>query len=162
MATYRKVKGEKASLLMPGKMYFYKYEAFDTEYYNKFPLIFLLRKRGDSFEGIDFHYLFPLQRILLYNRMKSFFSTPEITEDTILQTVGFRKIIHKSKRFKAASIIFKKYKRKNIRSKIIEINPNDWLSMIKRPVEKFIVRLEEKKLISRLVWKKSLKLQRKR
>ena len=162
MAILKKVKGKKASLLMPGKMYFYKYEAFDTEYYNKFPLIFLLRKRGDSFEGMDFHYLFPLQRILLYNRMKPFFSTPEITEDTVLQAVIFRKIMHTIKRFKAASIIFKKYKRKNVRSKIIEINPNDWLSTIKRPVEKFITTLEERKIISLLVWKKTLKLQRKR
>ena len=162
MATYRKVKGEKASLLMPGKMYFYKYEAFDTEYYNKFPLIFLLRKRGDSFEGIDFHYLFPLQRTLLFERMKPFFSTGEITEDTILQTVGFRKIIHTLKIFKAAKVIFKKYKLKNVRSKIIEINPNDWLSTIKRPVEKFITTLEERKIISLLVWKKTSKLQRKR
>ena len=34
MATLQKVKGKKASLFMPGKMYFYKYEAFDTENYN--------------------------------------------------------------------------------------------------------------------------------
>jgi len=162
MATLKKVKGKKASLLMPGKMYFYKYEAFDTEYYNKYPLIFLLRKRGDSFEGIDFHYLFPLQRTLLFERMKSFFSTPKITEDTILQVVSFRKIMLKLKRFKAAKVIFKKYKLKNIRSKIIEINPNDWLSTIKLPVERFIMTLAEKKIISLLVWKKTLKLLRKK
>ena len=161
MATYRKVKGEKVSLLMPCKMYFYRYRATDTEYYNKYPLIFLLRKRGDSFEGLDFHYLFPLQRRLLFERMKPFFSSGEITKDTILQVVAFRKIIHSSKRLKAASIIFKKYKLKNVRSKMLEINPNDWLSTINQPIEKFIT-LEEKKILSLLVWKKTLKLQRKR
>jgi len=162
MATLKKVKGKKASLLMPGKMYFYKYEAFDTEYYNKYPVIFLLRKRGGSFEGIDFHYLFPLQRNLLFERMTPFFSTPEITEDTILQVVGFRKIMFKVKKYKAAKVIFKKYKIKNVRSKIIEINPNDWLSTIKQPLEKFVMTLEEKKILSILVWKKTLKLLRKR
>ena len=162
MAILRQIEGKTATKLISGKMYFYKYKATDTDYYNMFPLIFMLRKRGDSFEGIDFHYLFPLQRTLLFERMKPFFSTPEITEDTILQVVSFRKIIHTLKRFKAAKVIFKKYKLKNVRSKIIEINPNDWLSTIKRPLEKFIKTLEERKIISLLIWKKTLKLQRKR
>jgi len=106
MAIYRKVEGKKASLLMPGKMYFFKYEAFDTEYYNKYPVIFLLRKRGDSFEGIDFHYLDPERRIKLFENMKPYFSTKDITEKTILFVRKFRTIIQRSKIFNWEQKVF--------------------------------------------------------
>ena len=163
MATLRKINGKTTTRLISGKMYFYKYEASSkTEYYNKFPLIFMLRKRGNLFEGIDFHYLDPERRITLFENMKPYFSTKDITEKTILFVKKFRIIIQRSKIFKSAKVSFRKYKKENIKSTIIEINPNDWLSTIKQPVERFIMTLEEKKIISILVWKKTLKLLRKR
>ena len=143
-------------------MYFYKYEASSkTEYYNKFPLIFMLRKRGNLFEGIDFHYLDLKRRIELFENMKPYFSTKGITEKTILFVKKFRKIIQRSKIFKSAKVSFRKYKKENIKSKIIEVNPNDWLLSLQQPAEMFITS-KGKKITSMSVWKETLKLQRKR
>ena len=161
MAIYRKVEGKKASLLMPGKMYFYKYEATESEYYNKFPLIFMLRKRGSLFEGIDFHYLDLKRRIELFENMKPYFSTEDVEEKTVLFVRKFRIIIQKSKIFRSAKVSFRKYKKENIKSKIIEVNPNNWLLSLQQPAEMFIT-LEGKKITSISVWKETLKLQRKR
>jgi len=161
MATLRKIEGKTTTRLISGKMYFYRYKATETEYYNKFPLIFMLRKRGDLFEGIDFHYLDPERRIKLFENMKPYFSTKDITEKTILFVRKFRTIIQRSKIFKSAKVSFRKYKKENIKSTIIEINPNDWLLSLQQPAEMFITS-EGKKIISMSVWKETLKLQRKR
>ena len=162
MAILRQIEGKTATKLISGKMYFYKYEATATEYYNKFPLIFMLRKRGSLFEGIDFHYLDLKRRIELFKNMKPYFSTTDvITEETILFAKKFSKIIQRSKIFKSAKVSFRKYKKENIKSKIIEVNPNNWLLSLQQPAEMFIT-LEGKKIKSMSVWKKTLKLQRKR
>ena len=161
MATLRKIKGKITSQLISGKMYFYKYKATETEYYNMFPLIFMLRKRGDLFEGIDFHYLDPERRITLFENMKPYFSTKDITEKTILFVKKFRIIIQRSKIFKSAKVSFRKYKKENIKSTIIEINPNDWLLSLQQPAEMFITS-KGNRITSMSVWKETLKLQRKR
>ena len=161
MATLRKIKGKITSQLISGKMYFYKYKATETEYYNKFPLIFMLRKRGNLFEGIDFHYLDLKRRIELFENMKPYFSTEDVEEKTVLFVRKFRTIIQRSKIFRSAKVSFRKYKKENIKSTIIEINPNDWLLSLQQPAEMFITS-EGKKIKSMSVWKKTLKLQRNR
>ena len=162
MAILRQIEGKTATKLISGKMYFYKYKASSkTEYYNKFPLIFMLRKRGSLFEGIDFHYLDLKRRIELFENMKPYFSTEDVEEKTILFVKTFRKIIQKSKIFRSAKVSFRKYKKENIKSKIIEVNPNDWLLSLQQPAEMFITS-EGKKKTSVSVWKETLKLQRKR
>ena len=161
MATLRKIEGKTTTRLISGKMYFYRYKATETEYYNKFPLIFMLRKRGDLFEGIDFHYLDLKRRIELFENMKPYFSTEDVEEKTVLFVRNFRTIIQRSKIFRSAKVSFRKYKKENIKSTIIESNPNDWLLSLQQPAEMFIT-LEGKKIISMSVWKETLKLQRKR
>ena len=161
MATLRKIKGKITSQLISGKMYFYKYKATDTDYYNMFPLIFMLRKRGNLFEGIDFHYLDLKRRIELFENMKPYFSTEDVEEKTVLFVRKFRTIIQRSKIFKSAKVSFRKYKKENIKSTIIEINPNDWLLSLQQPAEMFITS-KGNRITSMSVWKETLKLQRKR
>ena len=161
MATLRQIKGKEVTRLIPGKMYIYRYMASsDTKYYNKFPLIFMLRKRKGLYEGIDFHYLAPKERIKLFENMRPFFSTTDIiTENTILFAKAFQKIIQISKKFRGAKVSFRKYKKDNIKSKIIEVHPADWLLSLEQPAEMFITNAG-KKVNSMLVWKDSLVKQR--
>jgi len=161
MATLRKINGKTTTRLISGKMYFYRYKATETEYYNKFPLIFMLRKRGNLFEGIDFHYLDLKRRIELFENMKPYFSTEDVEEKTVLFVRKFRTIIQRSKIFKSAKVSFRKYKKENIKSTIIEINPNDWLLSLQQPAEMFITS-KGNRITSMSVWKETLKLQRKR
>ena len=158
MAILREIQGETTSRLLSGKMYLYKYQA-ESGLYNKFPLIFMLRKRGSLFEGIDFHYIDLGRRIELYENMKPFFSTKGITKKTILFAKKFRTIMQRSKKFRGALVSFRRYKKENIKSKIIEISPNDWLTALQQPAEMFVT-VEGKKINSMNIWKETLKLQR--
>ena len=158
MATLRYIQGKTTTKLISGKMYLYRYQA-ESKYYNKFPLIFMLRKKGDLFEGIDFHYIDLGRRIELYENMKPFFSTKGITEKTILFVKKFRTIMHRSKSFRGAVVSFRKYKKENIKSKIIEVSPNNWLTALRQPAEMFVTS-EGKIIRSTNIWKETLKLQR--
>jgi len=158
MATLRYIQGKPTTKLISGKMYLYRYQA-ESKYYNKFPLIFMLRKKGDLFEGIDFHYIDLGRRIELYENMKPFFSTKGITEKTILFVKKFRTIMHRSKSFRGAVVSFRKYKKENIKSKIIEVSPNNWLTALRQPAEMFVTS-EGKIIRSTNIWKETLKLQR--
>ena len=155
MAILRQIKGKVTAQLLPGKMYIYKYEASsEPKYYNKFPLVFMLRKRKGLYEAIDLHYLAPKHRIKLFENMKPFFSEG-IDGTTILLAKKFEKIIFISKKFKGAKVAFRKYKKGNIKSKIIEVDPSNWLSALEQKAEMFFTS-EGKKVSSMLVWKNSL------
>ena len=53
-----KVEGERANVILSGQMYYFKYIAEPTNiYYDRFPLVFIIRKRGRLLEGINFHYM---------------------------------------------------------------------------------------------------------
>jgi hypothetical protein len=67
--------------------------------------------------------------------------------------------MQRSKKFRGALVSFRRYKKENIKSKIIEISPNDWLTALQQPAEMFVT-VEGKKINSMNVWKETLKLQR--
>ena len=139
-------------------MYIFKYEATsDPEYYNKFPLVFMLRKRQGLYEGISFHYLNISQRKQLFNTMKPLFGNSEKTIEIFAKTLS--KMLFASKKWKMAKVSFRKYKQKNIRSAIIEVHPDDWESALEEKASMFITH-EGKRMNKMIVWKDSLVKQR--
>ena len=78
---WSKIEGEKVSTLVLGNLYFFEYKTFNSEnYFDAFPLIFLLSKRRRNeegkryFEGINFHYFEPDIRIQMFRSMSRFFT----------------------------------------------------------------------------------------
>ncbi len=127
--------GKKVNFLFPGQMYYFKYQAEPTElYYDRFPLIFLIRKKGRLLEGINFHYMKIINRLVLLERMKPFFEDEDIIdfnqdetgEDTRVRIKAFRQLVYTSKRFSFARATIHRYKMNNIRSKVLRILPEDW------------------------------------
>jgi len=58
--------------VVQGHLYFFEYEAKSKwlPYYDKFPLVYVMRTMGDSFYGANLHYLNPKKRILIINKLK--------------------------------------------------------------------------------------------
>ncbi len=142
MATTAKlniIEGIQVSSLISGNMYFYKYLAEPTNIlYDRFPLIFMIRKKGQVFEGINFHYIPVKWRIPLFEDMKIFFDSDEIADDTRLRVKAFRNLIMSNRKYRFAKVALHRYRRENIRSKVLMIPPKEWEKTILQPAEKFV------------------------
>ena len=167
MATKAKlniIEGNQVGSLIAGNMYFFKYLAEPTNIlFDRYPLIFVLRKRGLLLEGINFHYIpiLPDWRTPLFEDMKRYFDSDEIADDTRLRVKLFRELILKQRKFRFAKIALHRYKRNHIRSKIIMIPPTEWEKAILQPAERFVTG-HLKKLQTRVIHKESLIKGRKR
>jgi len=161
MASLKTIEGKPTSTLVSGNMYFYQYIAEPTvAFYDAFPLIFMIRRKGTNFEGINFHYLSTERRLELFKLMKDFFSTDTVESDTRLLVKGFRRILLVSKAYRDAKVALHRYKFANIQSKIIMVEPKNWEYAIKEPVQKFFTNTGRKKA-SGSVWRKTLKQSKK-
>jgi hypothetical protein len=165
MATKSKlntIEGDRASVILSGNMYYFKYIAEPTnEYYDKFPLVFVVKKRGRLFEGINFHYMYKEHRAQLLEDINPFLDEDEISEDTRLRVKSFRQIIMRARKYRFAKAIYHRYRMENIRSKIIKISPLSWNDVIMEDAEKFIMGAGGKKRSAKVFRETLLKTRRK-
>lgn len=127
--------GKKVPFPSLGKMYFYGYNAKTRSklpYWDAFPLVVPIESYGSSkILGINFHYLPYSLRNILLNRV-----TETINEDKDGFTLEYRDI-KGSVRFNYAIPCIHRYDLNNITSNIIEVPPQEWLTAINLPVERF-------------------------
>ena len=84
--------GERVTFMFPGQLYYFKYEAEPSvPYYDRFPLVFLLRKKGRLLEGFNFHYMKILNRLVLLERMQPFFEDEDIIDYVWESNTGIKK-----------------------------------------------------------------------
>ena len=134
------IEGERSNVILSGQMYYFKYIAEPINiYYDKFPLIFVIRKRGRLIEGINFHYMAIKYRTRLLEDTKPFFDSDEITEDTRLRVKAYRQIILTTRKYRFARAAIHRYRMENIRSKIIRISPTSWNTAVLQKAEKFVM-----------------------
>ena len=156
------IEGIQVSSLISGNMYFYKYLAEPTNIlFDRFPLIFMIRKKGLLFEGINFHYIPVKWRMPLFEDMKIFFDSDEIEDDTRLRVKAFRNLIMTNRKYRFAKIALHRYRKSHIRSKMIMIPPTEWQKAILQPAEKFVTG-NLQKLSTRMIYRESLIRSRKR
>ena len=165
MATKAKlniIEGNQVTSLVSGNMYFYKYQAEPTNIlFDRFPLIFMIRKKGILFEGINFHYIPVKWRMPLFDNMKRFFDSDEIADDTRLRVRAFRNLIMTNHKYRFAKIALHRYRKNHIRSKMIMIPPTEWEKAILQPAERFVTG-NLQKLSTRIIHRESLIKSRKR
>jgi len=138
-AKLKTIEGKQVSTFLSGNMYYFRYLAEPTNvYFDRFPLIFVIRKRGRLIEGINFHYINYKYRTQLFEEMKVFFDEAEITEDTRLRVKSFRQILLTARKYKFAKVALHKYNMNSVRSKIIKISPTVWDRVILEDAEKFV------------------------
>lgn len=140
------------SSISPGDLYLFYYDPKHKDtlpYYDRFPLVIPFRKVKGGFYGLNFHYLPPLLRVRLLDRLLMFSNTKGITESTRLR---FKyQMINSSAKFAWAQPCIKMYLNNHVRSRFAKIEPEHWVTAMMLPVERFAGANKEK------VWRDSRK-----
>lgn len=143
-------RGTKVPNFRPGKLFMFFYDAKtkdDLPYWDKFPLILLLDKDPDGFTGLNLHYLPPqMRRMFLVKLMK--YAIRE--EDEIHRIRISYEILNAARNLKEFRPCIKRYLRSHIKSKMVEIQANEWETAIYLPTQMF------QKEKAQNVWKDSI------
>ena len=102
--------------VFPGHLYFfdYKAETIDLPYYDKYPLVYVLKTEGGAFYGANLHYLDPKKRLIVINKLdKGVVDIPKV-------------IIHK-------------YLYKRCKSLFLDLAKQEWVTASALPVEDFVL-----------------------
>lgn len=127
------------SNILPGELYLFYYDPkhkATLPYYDRFPLVIPFRKVKGGFYGLNFHYLPPLLRVRLLDKLLMFSNTKGITENTRLR---FKyQMLNSSAKFAAAQPCVKMYLNNHVRSRFAKIDPEHWVTAMMLPVERFV------------------------
>ena len=143
--TYPEIEKESSRVLSPadrkfvGKMYMFQYNALGKDelpYYDKFPLIFILNMYRNGFLGINLHYLPPTLRVHLMLKLDGIRTNDNYDETTRLRLSY--DLIKGTSRFAETMPLIKRYHKKGIRSKIIQVLPDEWVIAAFLPTENFV------------------------
>jgi hypothetical protein len=120
-----------------GKMYMFVYDAKtkNLPYFDAFPLIFPIEFYGDSFLGINLHYLPPKLRAKLMDALYSTINNQKFDNTTILK-LSYQ-ILSKAGRFKYFKPCVKKYLVSQVGSPFIYVSPDEWDFALMLPTENF-------------------------
>ena len=133
-----------------GRMYMYFYDPKTKEtlpYYDRFPLIIMVKKERNGFTGLNLHYLPPVLRARFFDRLTQFTNNKKYDESTRFRlTYNFLRSSSKLEMFKPC---FKRYLTSQITTKITEVPATEWEVALFLPTDKFV------KNSRTTVWKKS-------
>lgn len=104
------------------------------EYWDRFPLIFPLRRLEDGFLGINLHYLHPNTRAKLMDAMYTTIQNPG-TEDQKLD-INYR-ILKTATKYRVFKPCVKRYKWHGVKSRFFVVRPEEWDMMLMLPTERF-------------------------
>jgi len=130
--------GELVTSMKMGDMYLFFYDPKTKEtlpYYDIFPLVLPFKLVPRGFLGLNFHYLSPLLRLRLLNRLLLLASDETLSETTKIRTSW--NIIGNASKYPEVSPCVKRYNFLNVRSKFLKINPQDWKTSVLLPLESF-------------------------
>lgn len=130
--------GKMTNTLQPGNMYMFLYDPKlkdELPYYDRFPLVLPFAKTPDGFLGLNFHYLPPLLRVRLLDRLMMYKNTKELTERTRLKFSY--DLIAGAARFNIAQPCIKRYLSSHVQSRYALIPADQWVTAMLLPVERF-------------------------
>src|SRR6184192_306722 len=104
--------------------------------YDTFPLSIPIEHYGDSWLGLNLHYLAPGNREAFFKRLFEIRSSKKLTEQTRL--VVTYDLLKGVSRYKDFEICIKKYLFNHVRSPYLEINPLEWKNVVPLPLQKFV------------------------
>jgi hypothetical protein len=122
-----------------GKMYFFNYDPKlkDTlPYYDTYPLVFPIAHYGDSFLGINLHYLPPKLRMMLMNALLKTLNNKKYDKTTKL-IVSYQ-ILNSAAQYKYFKPCLKKYLFSHVKSPFLYIAPDEWDIVCMLPTDRFV------------------------
>lgn len=137
---------------MLGKMLFYMYDAKYKDslpYWDQFPLVFPINTQsGNKFLGMNLHYLPPVHRAKLMAALMTLSNTTTLAPQTKL-TMTY-KLLNSSSKYIYFKPCIKSYLYSHIRSRIMTVNPEQWMRVLFLPTANFLKNTEDK------VWQDSI------
>ena len=122
-----------------GKMYFFAYDPKMKKtlpMYDRFPLVFPIEPYNDGFLGLNLHYLNPNERKWLLNKLKDFRNNSKFNSTTRLK-LSYDLLASTKKLASVSRPCVKRYLFSHVRSKFIEMTPEEWDKAIGLPVAQF-------------------------
>jgi hypothetical protein len=122
-----------------GKMYFFAYDPKMKKtlpMYDRFPLVFPIEPYSDGFLGLNLHYLSPGERAWLLNKLKDFRNNNKFNATTRLK-LSYDLLASTKKLASVSRPCVKRYLFSHVRSKFIEMTPEEWDKAIGLPVAQF-------------------------
>jgi hypothetical protein len=133
-----------------GKLFFFFYDPKgknDLPYYDIFPLVIILKKYDDGFLGLNLHYLPLIMRIRFLNKLLKLAKFSDENEIEYMR-ISYD-ILNATNKYKEFRPCIKRYLYSHIRSKLLEVQPNEWEVAAHLPIHSF------KKAGAPTVWKDS-------
>ena len=131
---------KKKAALKPGKMYTFGYDAKLKKilpYWDKFPLIIVLDVYKGGFMGLNFHYLFPIERMKFLTKIMKFASQGGEVEN-MTDRARFEMTWDVVRNIRHADKMIHKYLYGHVRTSLLEAPPNEWENVIFLPYQKFV------------------------
>ena len=125
--------------LQPGSMYLYNYDPKYKEtlpYYDMFPLVFPFSTFKGGFIGLNLHYLPYGARFKLMEKLMEFATDTTINDKTKL--AFSYQLLNSSAKFKEFKSCVKQYLTNHVRTRFMLIDPQDWLTAVMLPVDRFV------------------------
>jgi hypothetical protein len=127
---------------MVGNLYYFSYEpkaAKTLPYYDRFPLVMPLEMYTDGILGINFHYLPPIQRGILMDRILEHFEN-ENDDKRVLNRFRFSYETLESldSRYKYYRPALKRYNFNRMRSRMLMLDEEEWKVALFLPVHRFV------------------------
>jgi len=124
--------------MLPGRMYLIHYANPVTRdklpYFDKFPLILPFNIESNLVTAINFHYLHPVQRIILLEKLSRF----KVGDRDISTRIRADwDILKNFSRFREVKPAVKKYRKSLIKGRLLFIKPDDWTTAAMLPTEQF-------------------------
>lgn len=124
-----------------GGMYFFAYDPkwkATLPIYDKFPLVLPIERYEDGFLGLNLHYLDQGTRKALLDKLQEYASDTKMNRYTRLK-LSYN-LLKASSVSKTIEPCIKRYLTSHVRSRFIEINPNEWDKAIQLPVADFVTK----------------------
>lgn len=127
------------STIVPGFAYMYGYDPKLKEvlpFYDRYPLTFIFSMTGNSFTGLNFHYLPIKARIAMYDTMMEYASNNSYDELTRIK-LNWQMVSNVS-RFPWAAPAIKMYLDNHVTTRMLRVPIYDLKTAILLPVESFV------------------------
>ena len=136
-----------------GKMYLFRYApktANKLMYYDRYPLVFPIKRGRGGFIGLNLHYLSPKMRMIFLAKLMSNIDINNIDDNDEIN-VSYNKLKN-SARLKAFRPCIKLYLKGRVETPFLKINAKEWEMATILPLDRF------QKSADRKVWADSRKI----
>ena len=125
--------------LLPGSLYMFRYSAIgdgELQYWDRFPLVIPFRKVKGGFYGLNLHYLPPQLRAKLLGTLMHFATNQQLDSKTRLKFTW--QTAAAAARNKYIGSCVKHYLTKQVKSKFMKVQPENWVGALMLPCESFV------------------------